>query len=216
MKQRLILFILCIVLLAGVLYWLIPKATAFFEQINAMGTATAEPGMPTATTPTIIPTREATPGTTPQAATISGLSMENTSLLAGIAVGFLLLVQIVYSLSRSSSSSSTKYGSAHFARGSELREFQVSRFSSLFSRRWQKEAARVAPRAGKNRSRADRLFKRAAAGVQYPAYCPCRKWQKFTDHYPQLVTGAWKPLSVYLRCERRASESDWWHGKPVP
>ena len=58
MKQRLILFMLCIILLAGVLYWLIPKATAFFEQVDAMGTAIAEPRMSTATTPTIIPTRE--------------------------------------------------------------------------------------------------------------------------------------------------------------
>jgi type IV secretion system protein VirD4 len=143
MKERLILFILCIALLAGVLYWLIPKATTFFKQVDAMGTAIAQPGMPTVTTPTIIatrqviPTREATPGTTQETATISGLSMESTIWLAGIAVGFLLLVQIVYSLSRRTSL--TKYGSAHFARGSELREFQVPLLVSLLSLRNRKK-----------------------------------------------------------------------------
>ncbi len=139
MKQRLILFMLCIALLAGVLYWLIPKATTFFEQIDAMGLAPAEPSMSTATTPTIIPTREAVPSATQETATISGLSTESTIWLVVISVGFLLLVQIVYSLSRRGVSSATKYGSAHFARGRELREFRVPLLARFLSRKGRKK-----------------------------------------------------------------------------
>src|SRR5437667_4862670 len=140
MKQRLILFVLCIALLVGVLYWLIPKATALNAQINAMGTPVVESASPTAVPPiTITPTREAQPKTQPQAMTIEGLSTESMSLLAGISVGFLILVQIVYSLSRHKGGSSTQYGSAHFARGAELREFQVPLTAFLFPRSGRKK-----------------------------------------------------------------------------
>ncbi len=81
MKQRLTLFLLCLILLAGVLYWLVPKATALNAQINAMGTVTVEPTTPTATTPT---TGEARPKTQSQAATIDGLSTLAYGYLCGL------------------------------------------------------------------------------------------------------------------------------------
>jgi type IV secretion system protein VirD4 len=149
MKQRLILFVLCIVLLVGVLYWLIPKVTALNEQISAMGTPVVGSASPTATPPvTITIAKEVQPETQPQAATLVGLSTESIIWLVGISVGFLILVEIIYRLSRQGGvSGNTKYGSAHFARGAELREFQAPFLARLFDRKEPPESRLVLGKA---------------------------------------------------------------------
>src|SRR5216110_862658 len=131
MKQRLFLFLLCIILFVSVLSWLIPRATTLYQQIDAAGIATVEPPTLNTTTP-IPPTREATRGTTQATAPLGTLPTDGVIWLVIICVGFLILVQILYSGTRRARS--TTYGSAHFARGGELHTFQVSLVTRFFSR----------------------------------------------------------------------------------
>lgn len=122
MKHRLALFILCIILLAGMLYWIIPQWIVLY---NATGGASATPA-PTATSIIVTPTTSV--AQTVPSQTITGLSTENVVALAVLCIGFLILVQVLYSWSRHQGRDATKYGSAHFARGSELREFRAPLF----------------------------------------------------------------------------------------
>ena len=55
MKQRLFLFVFCILLLIGVLYWLIPQVTALYEETNVGVTPTLQ--QPTATVASRVITR---------------------------------------------------------------------------------------------------------------------------------------------------------------
>src|SRR5438045_4601079 len=125
MKQRLVLFIFCVFSLIGILYWLIPQVTALYEETNTGWTTTVKPPTPTTTTPAVVtPTMQALPALS-QTTTGSSLSTESVIWLAVLSVGFLILVQVAYSLSRRADHSNTNYGSAHFARGGELRELRV-------------------------------------------------------------------------------------------